>query len=86
MKVQTFDHGWWLDSRGRRHTEWHAIDADTYDGAPDSHHPVGVGSTEADAVADLHEQIAEREEERDERLAAEHERQMAARDLPEMEP
>ena len=64
MNVQTFDHGAWVDSRGRRHTEWHAIDSDTYDGAPDSHHPVGVGSTEADAVADLHEQIAEREEAR----------------------
>jgi hypothetical protein len=64
MKIETFDHGSWLDSRGRRHTEWHAIDADSYDGAEDSRHPLGVGATEADAIDDLHEQIAERAEAR----------------------
>lgn len=39
--------------------DWTAIDEDTYDG-PDS--PVGCGATEAEAVADLLEQL---EEERD---------------------
>lgn len=26
---------------------------DEYDGAPDSHHPMGFGKTEAEAIADL---------------------------------
>lgn len=58
MKIETEDHGWWLDSRGRKHTEWTAIDTDTYDG-PGS--PMGTGSTEAEAIAHLQEQIAERQ-------------------------
>lgn len=40
--------------------EWHAIDDDTYDGAPDSKMRfTGIGATEAEAVADLKEQIAD---------------------------
>lgn len=43
---------------------WSAIDDSTYDGAPDSHCPIGRGRTEAEAIADLKEQIEERDEER----------------------
>jgi hypothetical protein len=60
MNILTEDHGAWLDNRGRRHTEWSAIDADTYDGAPDAHSPIGTGATEAEAIADLMAQIEER--------------------------
>lgn len=60
MNLSTEDHGAWRDSRGRQHTEWSAIDSDTYDGAPDSRSPMGVGATEAEAIADLMEQIEER--------------------------
>lgn len=35
---------------------WTAIFSDEYDGAPDSHHPVGMGKTEEEAIADLIEQ------------------------------
>jgi hypothetical protein len=56
MKIHTEDHGSWLDSRGRRHTEWTAITED-YDGAPDARSPMGVGSTEAEAIEDLILQI-----------------------------
>lgn len=45
-----------------RDYDWYAIDDDTYDGAPDSHDPVGWGRTEEAAIADLMEQIAERED------------------------
>ena len=41
--------------------EWCAIDSDTYDGAPDSGHPVGVGKTEIEAIRDLLELIEESE-------------------------
>ena len=40
--------------------DWSAIDADTYDGAPDTKHPfnaIGWGKTEAEAIADLHSQL-----------------------------
>jgi hypothetical protein len=40
-----------------RRFDWSAIDDDTYDGAPDSHCPVGRGRTEIEAVADLIEQL-----------------------------
>ncbi len=60
MKISTEDHGAWRDSRGRRHTEWSAIDDDTYDGAPDAHSPIGRGATEAEAIEDLMTQIEER--------------------------
>lgn len=40
--------------------DWSAIDSDTYDGAPDGPvHPIGYGRTEAEAIADLLEQIEE---------------------------
>lgn len=41
-------------------SRWSAIDSDTYDGAEDSHCPIGWGATEAEAIADLMEQIDER--------------------------
>jgi hypothetical protein len=37
-------------------SKWHAIDADSYDG-PGC--PIGFGPTEAEAIADLMEQLAE---------------------------
>ena len=59
--------------------DWQAVDADTYDGAPDSHCAVGYGRTEADAIAALIEledgKYAEQEmsdAEREARLADEH--------------
>ena len=44
-----------------RSMDWSAIDEDSYDGAPDTHPPcpVGWGRTEAEAVADLLEQMEE---------------------------
>lgn len=36
-----------------RSMDYSAVDDDTYDGAPDSHCPIGRGATEADAVHDL---------------------------------
>lgn len=46
-------------------TEWHstpqfyvAYFRDEYDGALDSKHPMGFGKTEAEAIADLHDQEA----------------------------
>lgn len=38
---------------------WSAIDNDTYDGAEDSHCPIGWGATEAEAIADLKERLEE---------------------------
>ncbi len=40
-----------------RSCDWSAIDEDTYDGADDSRCPIGRGATEAEAVADLLEQM-----------------------------
>ncbi len=42
-----------------RQFDWSAIDDDTYDGAEDSHCPIGHGATEQDAIDDLLEQIEE---------------------------
>lgn len=42
-----------------RNCDWSAIDHDTYDGAPECNCPIGRGATEAEAVADLLEQIEE---------------------------
>lgn len=42
-----------------RSCDWSAIDDDTYDGAEDSHCPIGRGATEAEAVADLLEKLGE---------------------------
>lgn len=44
-----------------RQFDWTAVDDDTYDGAPDAHCPIGSGTTEAEAIADLLLQIEERE-------------------------
>lgn len=40
-----------------RDYDWSAIDDNTYDGAPDSHCPIGRGRTEAQAIEDLLEQL-----------------------------
>jgi hypothetical protein len=40
---------------------WAAVDQDTYDGAEDSHCPVGRGATEREAINDLVEQLIEEE-------------------------
>jgi len=42
-----------------RKFDWSAIDADTYDGAPDSHCPMGHGATEIEAIRDLLDQMEE---------------------------
>jgi hypothetical protein len=39
--------------------DWSAVDDDTYDGAEDSHCPIGYGATEEEAVEDLKRQIEE---------------------------
>lgn len=44
-----------------RRFDWSAIDDDTYDGAPDSHCPIGYGPTEQTAIDELLTLIAERE-------------------------
>jgi hypothetical protein len=59
MRIITEYHGWWIDNRGRRHTEWLAYDDATYDG-PGA--PVGSGATEAEAIADLTAKLGEDEE------------------------
>jgi hypothetical protein len=40
-----------------RQFDWSAIDDDTYDGADDSHCPIGRGATEQEAIDDLLEQL-----------------------------
>ncbi len=57
VKIRT---DFWAKPIPLRQFDWIAIDEDTYDGAPDSHSPIGYGATEAEAVADLLEQIEER--------------------------
>lgn len=42
-----------------RDSLWSAVDDDTYDGAEDSRCPIGRGATEAEAIADLKEQLGE---------------------------
>ena len=42
-----------------RDFDWSAIDDDTYDGAEDSHCPIGWGRTEEEAIADLMQQLLE---------------------------
>jgi hypothetical protein len=59
MKIETEKHPPYLGRTGWV-TEWSAIDADSYDGAPDSHCPVGSGSSEREAIDNLVEQIVER--------------------------
>jgi hypothetical protein len=40
-----------------RRFDWSAIDENTYDGAEDSHCPIGRGATEREAIDDLLDQI-----------------------------
>lgn len=40
-----------------RQFDWSAVDDDTYDGADDSHCPIGHGATEQEAIDDLMQQI-----------------------------
>ena len=70
MKIETEKHPPYLGRTGWV-IEWSAWDLDTYDGAPDSHCPVGSGRTEREAINDLVEQIVDRLEEKvDELIAA----------------
>jgi hypothetical protein len=69
MKISTEKHPPYLGRSGWI-TEWSAWDLDTYDGAEDSHCPVGSGSTEIEAINDLVEQIVDRLEERNDDLIA----------------
>lgn len=41
----------------QRTMDWQAWDDDTYDGAEDSHSPIGWGATEQEAIDDLKEQL-----------------------------
>ena len=43
-----------------RQFDWSAV-TDDYDGAEDSHCPIGYGATEAEAIADLKQQLEDRE-------------------------
>jgi hypothetical protein len=54
MKIAT---DYWLKPIPCRRFDWSAVDDDSYDGEGC---PVGYGETEAEAVADLMEQIEER--------------------------
>ncbi len=54
---------YWAKPIPLRQFDWTAVDDDTYDGAPDSHCPIGYGATEQDAIDDLLIQIDEREAE-----------------------
>lgn len=47
---------YWAKPMPIRDFDWSAIDSDTYDGADDSHCPIGYGPTESAAIADLMEQ------------------------------
>jgi Uncharacterised protein family (UPF0184) len=69
MKISTEKHPPYVH-RGQWVTTWSAWDLDSYDGAPDSHCPVGSGSTEIEAINDLVEQIVDRLEERNDDLIA----------------
>lgn len=55
MKIRT--HFEYLPIPDRRF-DWSAVDDDTYDGAEDSHCPIGHGATEQEAINDLKEQLA----------------------------
>lgn len=54
MKIET---SYWAKPGPDRQFDWDAVDADTYDGAPDSktRSQIGYGPTEADAVRDLYD-------------------------------
>lgn len=57
MKIVTH---YWMKPIPVRSCDWAAYDQDTYDGAPDSHCPIGYGRTEEEAIKDLLDQIEER--------------------------
>jgi hypothetical protein len=70
MDIKTEKHPPYVH-KGQWVTRWSAWDMDTYDGAPDSHCPVGDGGTEIEAINDLVEKIVDRLEEKvDELMAA----------------
>lgn len=48
----------WMKPIPLRQFDWSAVTED-YDGAEDSHCPIGHGATEAEAIADLLEQLEE---------------------------
>lgn len=50
MKIVT---DYWVKPIPVRNFDWCAVDADTYDGEG----PVGYGATEAEAIADIEEQL-----------------------------
>lgn len=56
MKIVT---EYWPKPIPIRQFDWSAT-TDNYDGAPDSHCPIGYGPTEAAAIADLNEQLEDR--------------------------
>lgn len=63
MKIVT---NYWRKPIPTNRFDWSAIDADTYDVDCDedgffSNHPRGYGRTEAEAIADLKQQIADRD-------------------------
>lgn len=52
-----------ITTEKRGHKDWWAVDADSYDGAPDSNtNFVGFGDTEAEAIEDLKRLLGEEEE------------------------
>ena len=75
-----------------RWMDWSAWDADSYDGAEDSHHPVGTGATEQEAITDLMQILNELDTsdeiaaESDPELQAEYEDRMAQRWATQEEP
>jgi hypothetical protein len=56
MKIRT---SYWAKPIPIRAFDWSAVDDATYDGAGDSHCPIGYGATERDAIDDLKRQIDE---------------------------
>jgi len=56
MKIVT---NYWAKPIPYRNCDWTAVDDETYGGEPSD--PIGYGATEAEAIADLKEQIEERE-------------------------
>jgi hypothetical protein len=56
MKIRT---SYWAKPIPIRAFDWSAVDDDTYDGAEDSHCPIGYGATEEQAIDDLKRQIEE---------------------------
>ena len=61
MKILT---NYWFKPIPTNRFDWSAVTED-YDGAEDSHDPVGYGATEAEAVRDLWREIGEREDDKE---------------------